>query len=112
MPNQITVEDFQPSRNQTLSADTTVTWTPSDVAGNSVYMSSFDFPASERVVDLRCRMNDDGNFTLPENVIVRLDETLGAGWSLEGIKQDQSAARVVIQGDALLVVSKSRDTLF
>ena len=109
VPNVVVVQDFSPVRSQTLSAATEVTWTPSGVAGNSVYLRTFDFPSSDRVVDLRCRMADDGSFTLPEAIVAHLDETLSPGWELEGVEQERGASRLVVQGDALLVVGRRRD---
>jgi hypothetical protein len=108
VPNLVVVNDFRPSRSQTLSATTEVTWTPSGVTDNTVFMRTLEFPRSDRVVDLRCRMADDGSFMLPAAIVAHLDETLSPGWTLSNIEQAPQHLRLVVQGDALLVIGRRR----
>ncbi len=114
VPNTPAVTNLTPSgANAELLADTTITWTPSGVAGHSVFIRVFDLPASDRVVDLRCRMADDGMFKLSDNsdVVDTLDETLGTGFVLTGVELERRAFNVVSQGDTLLVVGKQHESL-
>ncbi len=107
VPDVIAVQNFSPRSNETLQADTTISWTPTGLPDHSINLALFDFPASDRVVDLRCHVADDGSFTLPADVIAALDTSLGSGFALDGMQQDRRSDALVIQGDALLVVSKS-----
>jgi hypothetical protein len=111
IPEVVRVTNFNPGRNDVLRAETTVTWDPTGVSGNTVYLSVFDIFASDKVVHLYCRMADDGEFNLPANVQTVLNSSLGAGAELEGAKQDLRSMTTIVQGDTLLVVSKILDTL-
>lgn len=111
IPEVVRVANFSPGRNEVLRADTTVTWDPTGISGNTIYLSVFDIFASDKVVNLFCRMADDGEFNLPANVQAVLTSSLGAGAELDGAKQDLRSMSTIVQGDTLLVVSKLLDTL-
>ncbi|MFK7855447.1 MAG: hypothetical protein AB8B79_15095 [Granulosicoccus sp.] len=107
VPNVVAIEGLSPSGNSsTVDRNTVFTWTPSGIAGNSVYISTFDFPATGRVVDLLCRMADDGEFQLPDDIVTALTDTVGTDFTLTGVSQLTRAFNVVVQGDTLVVVTK------
>lgn len=113
VPNTPLVTNFAPNTNAEVAAETPITWTPSGVPGHSVFMHIFAFPASERVVDLRCRMADDGSFSLGDSpeVVEALNDSLGAGFTLTGLTLEHRAFTVVSQGDTLIVVGKKHLSL-
>lgn len=111
IPDVEIVQNFQPGRNELLSASTTISWTPTGIENHTINLITVDIPASAKVVQLRCHVADDGSFALPDNIVSALDADLGSGWELEGMKQDKHTAALFISGDALLVVSKSLETL-
>ena len=111
IPEVARAANFKPARNEVLTADTTVTWDPTGIAGNTIYLSVFDFPAAGKVVDLFCSMTDDGEFELPADVQAVLNSSLGVGAELNGAKQNLRSIATIVQGDALLVVTRIIDTL-
>lgn len=112
IPMAVSVQNFNPGRNQTLSAETTITWDTTGISDHSIYLEVFDLFASDKVVRLYCRMADDGSFTLPANIVSALNSSLGVGFELEEAKQDVVSVSVITQDDALLVVAKRLDFLF
>ena len=112
VPNTPQVTNLSPTSNGELAANTPITWTPSGVAGNSVYVRVFDFPQSDRVVDLRCRLADDGSFSLSENpeIVNTLNATLGEGFTLTGLTLERRAFTVHSEGNTLIVVGKAHQT--
>jgi hypothetical protein len=111
VPEVVRAANFSPARNEVLRADTTVTWDSTGVPGNTIYLSVFDIFATDKIVNLFCRMADDGEFNLPADVQAALNLSLGAGAELNGTKQDLLSLTTIVQGDALFVVSKVLDTL-
>lgn len=111
VPPVQTVQNFSPVRNEELTAETLISWTPTGIDDHTINIGLFDFPASDQVVDLRCHVQDDGEFTLPAEVIATLNDSLGVGFTLEGLEQNRRSDQLYINGDALLVVSKSLDSL-
>ncbi|MFK7993064.1 MAG: hypothetical protein AB8B87_02940 [Granulosicoccus sp.] len=112
VPDVIVVEGLSPSGNSSIvNKDTVFTWTPSGVDGNSVYISTFDFPQTGKVVGLTCRMADDGEFSLPADISSALQQSLGENFNLSGTRQFTWGFNVVVQGDTLLVLSKERQSL-
>ena len=113
VPNTPQVTNFSPTSRQELGANTPITWTPSGVADHSVYMHVFDVPQSNRVVDLRCRMADDGSFALSENpeIVETLNATLGDGFVLTGLTLERRAFTVSAEGNTLFVVGKEHQSL-
>jgi hypothetical protein len=107
VPDVEVVQDFRPANSEALQADTTISWTPTGLTDHTINLALFDFPATDRVVDLRCHVADDGEFLLPADVIAALNNSLGSGWSLDGMEQDRRSDSLVINGDALLVISRS-----
>lgn len=107
VPTVIRVKNFEPRYKQPLTADTPITWDSTGISGHSIYLKVFDFFASDKVVDLYCRMADDGSFALPAEIVTALNSSLGAGFELDGAKQDVVSMNVIVQGDAFLVVSKT-----
>lgn len=112
VPTAVSVQSFSPSRNQPLGADTPITWDASGIPEHTIYLRVFDIVESDKIVNLYCAMADDGNFTLPTNIVTALNASLGAGFALDGTMQDVVSVNVVTQGDALLVVSKRLQFLF
>ena len=112
VPNTPLVTNLVPNTNDDVTADTVITWTPSGVAGHSVFVHLFDFPQADRVVDFRCRMADDGSFALSDNpdIIATLNATLGSGFALTGLTLERQAFTVSSEGDTLIVVSKQHQT--
>jgi hypothetical protein len=111
IPDVVTVQNFQPGRNDTLQADTVISWTPTGLTNHTINLTAFDFVDTDKVVDLRCHVADDGNFTLPANIVSALNSGLGDGFAINGLEQEKRTDTLIINGDALLVVSKSLDTL-
>ncbi|MBL4634281.1 MAG: hypothetical protein JKY56_10425 [Kofleriaceae bacterium] len=110
VPNVPQITNFMPIARADVGANTPITWTPSGVAGNSVYVHIFDFPRSDRVVDLRCRMADDGSFALSDNpdIVDALNAALGDGFTLTGLTLKRRAFTVRAEGSTLIVVGKER----
>jgi len=112
IPNVVSIDGLTPAGNSSMvDRNTTFTWTPSGVAGNSVYIKTFEFPRSDRVVDLLCRMNDDGEFQLPSDVVTALTESVGEDFTLTDVRQLRQAFNVIVQGDTLVVVGKQNQSL-
>ncbi len=113
VPNTPQVTNFSPTSREELGANTPISWTPSGVTGHSVYMHVFDFPQSDRVVDLRCRMADDGSFALSDNpeIVDVLNTTLGDGFTLTGLTLERRAFTVSAEGNTLFVVGKEHQSL-
>lgn len=111
VPTVVKVKNFKPRYKQPLTADTPITWDSTGISGHSIYLKVFDIFASDKVVDLYCRMADDGSFALPADIVTALNSSLGAGFELDGAKQDVVSMNVIVQGDAFLVVSKRQDFL-
>lgn len=112
VPDIPQITGLTPSSNDDFGASTPITWTPSGVAGNSVYVNVFDFPQTDRVVQLRCRMADDGAFALSDNpdIVTALNASLGEGFTLKGLTLERRAFTVVSQGDTLIVVGKQHQS--
>lgn len=104
VPPMVNASDFQSSTGNSITPASVITWTPAGSADNSIYMELYDFQEG-KVVDLKCRMVDDGLFELPAAVKTALSNALG-DYSLPRPKQVVKAVNVVTQGDALLVVSR------
>jgi len=106
MPDVVAVQNFQPGNNDPLEANTEITWIPTGLVNHHINLAVFDFPASDKVVDLRCSMADDGLFTLPANIVDALNSSLGSGFALDGAAQDLRTDALFIEGDALLVATR------
>lgn len=111
IPEVVRATNFSPARNEVLRADTAVSLDPAGILENTIYLSGFDIFATDKIVNLFCRMADDGEFNLPADVQAALNSSLGAGAELNGTKQDLLSLTTIVQGDASLVVSKILDTL-
>ena len=107
VPTVVAVQNFQPGNNETVQADSVISWTPTGLEDHVINLEAFDIVASDKVVDLRCLVADDGEFSLPADIVETLNGSLGAGFSLSGLQQDTRTDSLFISGDALLVVSNS-----
>lgn len=107
IPDIVRVQNFEPFRSGVLEADTVISWTPTGIANHTINLIAVDFPADQTVVDLRCHVADDGEFVLPENIVATLSASLGSDFAIENLEQNMRSDLLVVQGDALLVVSKS-----
>jgi hypothetical protein len=112
IPMAVSVQNFNLGRNKTLSAETTITWDTAGISDHSIYLEVFDLFASDKEVHLYVLMADDGSFTLPANIVSALNSSLGAGFELEGAKQDVVSVNVITQDEAVLVVAERIDFLF
>lgn len=106
MPQVQAVQNFSPSRNETLTKDTIITWDPTGLADHHIYLTLTDYDETEKWVILNCRMLDDGNFALPANVVSMLQTHLGSDFELDGAKQQKRNDTLFIKGDALLLVTR------
>ncbi|MBX2823584.1 MAG: hypothetical protein KTR33_02570, partial [Gammaproteobacteria bacterium] len=111
IPEVARVTNFSPGRNDTITAGSTITWDPTAIADDTIYFSLFDIFATDKVVNLLCRMEDDGEFNLPASTQAELNASLGAGAELEFGSQSIRSISVIVQEDAFLVVSRIIDTL-
>lgn len=105
------ITNFQP---QDITAETVFTWTPVGASSGSIYMTLIEFastgniadPLDSRYVEIHCRMKNDGEFPLPQEVTSILSQGLGNDFILTNAERVLKANNVVIQGDAVLVVSR------
>lgn len=107
IPPTASASNFQSSTGNSITPASVITWTPAGAADNSIYMEVVDFQ-NGLVVDLECRMIDDGSFELPDDVKTALSNALG-DYTLDRPMQVVKAMNVVTQGDALLVVSRLQE---
>ena len=107
VPIVAAVQNLQPGNNETLQADSVISWTPTGLTNHAINLVAFDIVATDKVVDLRCLVVDDGEFRLPVEIVDGLISSLGAGFALSGLQQETRTDSLVVSGNALLVVSKS-----
>ena len=107
MPELAAVGDLRPRGDDVLSADSTISWTPTGLAEHTLNLFAFDISTPGSVVELRCRVADDGEFGLPDDVVEALDASLGGGFEITGLQALSRADALIVEGDALLVVRRS-----
>ncbi|MEE9491902.1 MAG: hypothetical protein V3W04_00790 [Gammaproteobacteria bacterium] len=104
------IENFLP---QTITAGIVFTWNPLDTNTGSIYMDFVSFaaptvadPLIGKYVEIYCRMENDGEFALPQAVEDILNEGLGSGFSLSDVKRARRATNAIVQGDAVFILTR------
>ena len=114
VPELPKITNLQP---QEITQGTVFTWSPLDANTGSIYIDYVNFVAptttgslSSKYVEIYCRMQNDGEFALPQVIEDILTEKLGSDFVLTGVSRALKAINVVIKDDAAFVISRRNES--